>query len=97
MTVEDYAGLRVVNELPTAGRREGSDRFADDMVGATIVQIGTAEDPTLIEGGGLVIDYRPIGSKTVRRLVLGMTELGAWVAWSGIVTDEFTARVSGPP
>ena len=56
---------------------EGREIF-ESMADATIVRIGTTA-PGLIEGGGLIIDYRRPGSLVVERLVLGFSELGMWV------------------
>jgi hypothetical protein len=49
----------------------------NDMAGATIVRIGTIPGRD-IEGGGLVIDYAPIGGGS-KRCVLAFNELGMWI------------------
>ena len=50
-----------------------------DLTGATIVQLGTIEDGDLLEGGGLVVDYRPPGTERVRRIVFEFNEAGMWI------------------
>lgn len=50
-----------------------------DLIGATIVDIGTPEDRTdAAEGGGLVIDYRPARSSEVKRVLLAFNDCGMW-------------------
>ncbi len=54
----------------------GRDAFAR-LVGTEIIQIGTTT-PGLIEGGGLIIDYRHTDGRQ-ERLVLAFSERGMWV------------------
>jgi len=57
---------------PDSGREELAR-----LVGTEIIGIGTTT-PGLIEGGGLIIDYRlPSGQQA--RLVLAFSERGMWV------------------
>ena len=49
-----------------------------DMPGATIRAIGTLAGADL-EGGGLVIDYVPVGEQAAKRLLLAFSELGMWI------------------
>jgi len=49
-----------------------------DIVGATIVSFGAAPPECDLEGGGLIIDYLPIGATERKRLILAFTELGMW-------------------
>lgn len=51
-----------------------------DLIGSTIVGFGTFEECHNLEGGGLVIDYIPAGSKETKRVVFEFTELGMWVS-----------------
>ncbi len=44
---------------------------------------GAVEDRGLVQGGGLVIDYRPVNSDEVKRVVLAFTEEGMWVEIEG--------------
>jgi hypothetical protein len=75
-TNEILRGARIVKKLPDIfGRR---DELPVGLEGAKIVQIGTFEDLSLAEGGGLVIDYLPIGSDIPNRVVFGFNELGMW-------------------
>ena len=57
------------------GRHE---KYPDDMIGATIISIGTIPDGN-IDGGGLIIDYRPSGSNATKRVVFAFCETGMWV------------------
>ena len=56
-------------------RREG---YPSDLIGASIVRLGTI--PSLdAEGGGLVIDYTPLGSTEEHRAVFEFSDVGMWV------------------
>ncbi len=50
----------------------------EELLGATIVAIGTTDEKDRPEGGGLVIDYTPKGASDVRRITLAFTEIGMW-------------------
>jgi|SRR6185312_2192297 len=72
--------LPLIPLLPSAitPPNSGADVFAS-LAGAEIIQIGTTT-PGLIEGGGLIIDYRrPDGCR--ERLVLAFSERGMWVEY----------------
>jgi len=57
-----------------------------ELIGATIIGIGTSREK--IEGGGLVIDYTPVGETTSRRIKLAFNELGMWVHPLSPTEDE---------
>ena len=85
----DYTSLRVIPALPNALHPPTEpDSVFQRLVGATIVSIGTAA--ARIEGGGLIIDYRLPGQPQVRRLVLGMNDLGMWVEFDGDAASAAT-------
>jgi hypothetical protein len=72
----------IVPYLPE-GLRRPAELMPSDLVGSTILAIGTLERSS-VEGGGLVIDYqRPDGIK--HRVVFGCTELGMWVDGIGVL------------
>ena len=68
---------KIIHKLPDIFRRR--DNLPDGLEGSTIIAIGTLRDTNLVEGGGLVIDYRPAGCETASRVVLGLNELGMWL------------------
>lgn len=60
------------------------DAVPNDLAGAIVVRLGTIPGQRvatggLVEGGGLVIDYRPRGQKRTKRAVFGFNECGMWV------------------
>ena len=63
--------------LPSFFRGQNRSR-PNDLIGATIVRFGTIPGEK-VEGGGLVIDYKPVGSDEAKRIVFGFNELGMWV------------------
>jgi hypothetical protein len=71
----DPLSLPLIPLLPSAitAPDSGRDELAR-LVGAEIIQIGTTT-PGLIEGGGLIIDYRRPGGCR-ERLVLAFSERG---------------------
>ena len=75
--------LNVTGSLPQGSfQPEGGEAVLQRMIGATIVRIGAPDDADL-DGGGLVIDYRPAGSTEVWRAVLAFHEAGMWVVHDG--------------
>jgi hypothetical protein len=78
-----YEKLAIVPALP-AGRHypEGGEDVFRGLLGATIVRVGSTDEDG-IEGGGLIIDYRTLGSREVRRVVFGFNENGMWVEYDG--------------
>ena len=80
----NYSMLELVNRMPSTIGPDDTDRpFPKDIIGARVVRVATPEDSSLIEGGGLVIDYVPAYETRVVRLVLGFTELGMWIQFCG--------------
>jgi hypothetical protein len=73
---ETLRAADVVGQLPDINGR--GDKLPHGLEGATIIRIGTLRDWSAVEGGGLIIDYRPSGSEELRRVVLGFNELGMW-------------------
>jgi hypothetical protein len=78
MSRDKLLTARLIKWLPHIGGR--NEALPDGIEGATIVRIGTPKDASLVEGGGLVIDYRPAGSAAVRRAVLAFDETAMWSA-----------------
>lgn len=68
---------KIVRKLPDIFRRR--DKLPEGLEGATIIAIGSLRDPNVVEGGGLVIDYRPAGANSTSRVVLASNELGMWI------------------
>lgn len=62
-----------------------------DLVGATIVQVGTYKDGSLVEGGGLVIDYIPVGESQTMRLSLALNDLAMWIVYHHPIQQSETA------
>lgn len=79
----NFSDLSVVEALPLGRfRAEGGEAVLRRMKGSTILRIGTPSEGDF-DGGGLIIDYRPVGSTTNWRLVLGFHEGGMWVEHDG--------------
>ena len=78
MTITDTDKFRVGNSLPNRSSLTPADPVPPDMVGAQIIKIGSAPDRLEIEGGGLVVEYRPVGGKA-RRVIFAFNENGMWV------------------
>lgn len=68
----------VIPNLPDLYRPNEGDKFPSSLIGSEVVGFGTTTKR--VEGGGLVIDYRPAGSQDVKRLHLAFNELGMWIA-----------------
>ncbi|SRR6266852_1619590 len=83
VTGRKFSRVKIVSRLPDSRGCEFGDEMPSDIIDAEIVAIGTTR--LRLEGGGLVIDYRPKASTTVMRLALSFTELGMWVSYHGPV------------
>ena len=75
----------VLPNLPDWLRPDNGDPLPDGLVGATIVRFGTLQKniakAAFAAGGGLVIDYRPLSSDKVRRVVLAISDRETWVVY----------------
>jgi hypothetical protein len=82
--VTHYEHLKVIPSLPRSGHAaHGGEDLIAALTGARIVQIGAPSNDDGLEGGGLVIDYIPVGSPQTKRVVLSFNEMAMWVAWEG--------------
>lgn len=86
MNNRDLKEARLIRKLPDIFGRNAS--VPRELIGATIVQIGTPSDCRLVEGGGLVIDYRPRASDSVRRIIIASNDTAMWVEANFLVTRE---------
>ena len=80
VTEDKLRSLKVVNRLPDLGGHH--EAIPNDLKGATIIAIGTFEDQSLVETGGLAIDYLPEGGKVARRIVLAFNDVAMWISAS---------------
>jgi hypothetical protein len=71
--------------VPRLAPSTDDNPIPDGIVGATILGFGTIAWDELydygspIALGGLAIDYAPSDGSSVRRVVLGFSELGMWI------------------
>lgn len=74
------SGIRLIPQLPvsTEYRQASAQPIPEGLVGSKIVAIGQCDLDYGAEGGGLIIDFIPSGSKDVRRVVLEFNECGMW-------------------
>jgi hypothetical protein len=87
----DLSKVEVLPELPSYVASGRGRPFPKELDGCIIVAIGTlppGEDGWgMIEGGGLVIDYRKPKGKKVRRIVLAFNDEGLWVDFQGSLPE----------
>jgi hypothetical protein len=76
----DYLALRICDTLPDRRGAGLGDAVPSKLIGAEIIGFGAASNAR-IEGGGLIIDYRPQGSAIVHRLVFALNDAGMWVEY----------------
>jgi hypothetical protein len=87
----EFPKLSIVQALPSAHfHPEGGEELLRQMVGATIVCIGSTNEGGL-EGGGFLIDYIPAGDTKTHRAVFAFNELGLWVEWEGLIQTKVSA------
>lgn len=68
----------LLRRLPKRFRGGPYESLPEELIGATIVSIGTPKQFGLIEGSGLFIDYRPSGTDCVHRIALAFDEMSMW-------------------
>jgi hypothetical protein len=73
--IELLKTANLIPKLPDIFWRNES--IPEGIVG--VVQFVTLSDSRLVEGEGLVIDYRPSSSDAVRRVVIGSNDTAMWV------------------
>jgi hypothetical protein len=88
MRDRNYRQIEIEPCLPARNAHHRTEPIPPGLVGATIVDIGAAPEQLDVEGGGLVIDYRPQGSDVVRRLVLAFNEIAMWVEEEIVPVDS---------
>jgi hypothetical protein len=79
MSRKRFRDVRLLRRLPCRFESHEPETLPEELLGATIVAIGSPRNYGLVPGGGLWIDYRPAGSGEVRRLVLAFDEVAMWV------------------
>ena len=67
----------LIPRLPDSFNPNRGAAVPRDLIGATILAVGTTNER--IEGGGLILDYRPQKKNQVYRLILAFNELGMWI------------------
>jgi hypothetical protein len=80
---ESLSTLIPTGRLPDYFHPSQGDELPDGIIGSTIVAFGGGPDRCALEGGGLIIDYRPEGQACTMRAVLKFSELGMWITYSG--------------
>jgi hypothetical protein len=75
-----------IPRLPHSFNPNEGAEVPPDLIGATIVDVGTTNER--IEGGGLVLDYRPENKDRICRLILAFNELGMWVHRKAILDAD---------
>lgn len=78
----DFSKIKPIPKLPNFFARELGGEIPADLIGAVILGIGTVPDPLDVDGGGLVVDYRPAKSKATKRIVFAFNERGMWVIFN---------------
>jgi len=71
--------VELVETLPSLLRPNSADPVPLQLLGARIIRLGTLPPKHHVDGGGLVIEYRPAKSTQCRRIVFAFTEEGMWV------------------
>ncbi len=87
-------GLPIIPKFGDDRCSESSRAIPSGIIGSTIIGFGTIDEDQFPawasprEQAGLVIDYIPRGSRTLRRAALGFTELGIWVQAESDLRDS---------
>ena len=67
--------MELIERLPNSlsNKRDG-EAVPKKLLGATILRIGTFLSESNLRGGGLGIEYRPSGSRSIRRIIFEFDE-----------------------
>jgi hypothetical protein len=77
--MENLHQLEIIPKWPHRFNPQDGDPVPSELIGATIVAIGTFDpNPDHLEGGGLAIDYKPKEAQDILRIVLAFNEGGMW-------------------
>ena len=79
----DLSIIEVIPRLPDFFNPSLGELIPGDIIGATIIAFGSPNEPRLMPGGGLIIDYCPRGSSDTKRLVIATSDVGASIKFSG--------------
>lgn len=81
----DFERCEIIPKLPNGFGPNRAEDVPGDLAGATILAFGSL--PGSRFEGPLALDYRT-SEGTVRRLVIGFSEVGAWIAFAGVRPEE---------
>ena len=87
-----FSQMKVVDRLPHWRGDASGDLLPDGLIGANVVRFGTISRDDRDgcvprpEGGGLVIDYVPKGSRATVRTVFSFDEGGMWVVYNEVIS-----------
>lgn len=79
MTKPNLGTEKLLAKLPNYFHPDEGFDVPADIIGSRIVSFGTFAEDRLIDGGGLVIEYVPSGSRATKRIVLAFGETGMWI------------------
>lgn len=79
---KSLADIEILARLPNYFDPSRGGEIPSDLIGATILCIGAPAEDLSLEGGGLVVDYLPAGSKDRRRIIFAFNGNGMWVEFS---------------
>jgi hypothetical protein len=95
MTDQEAAELEIVDMLPNYFDSSKGEDIPPELIGATILRIGTPAKQGAVSGGGLVIDFLPSGRPQALRIVLGLNELGSWIEHMTILNSSSPVCAEG--
>jgi hypothetical protein len=79
-----FSSMSVDPRMPVSNKRRPGQPVPQDLIGASIIRIGTIPpDGPEVEGGGLVIDFMKYMDKEMRRIVFEFNENAMWVVYEG--------------
>lgn len=78
----ELSRLPVLPTLPNFFSSQPPDPTPRGIVGAKIINFGSAPREAELEGG-LIIDYIPAGETQTIRVVLGFNEIAMWIHYYG--------------
>lgn len=80
--------MKSIEKLPQIfGNKNTGDEIPEGLIGAKIIRFGTPIDGSY-EGGGLLIEYLPVGATNSKCAIFESNETGMWVGLVEEITNE---------
>lgn len=82
---EAFRSAKPSDKMPALFRPADAEAVPLELTNARLLAFGAAPSELCLEGGGLILDFLPVGEETAQRLVLAFNDEGMWAVYRGKV------------